>query len=77
MSDPNAYPRPRRHLTEEELFRGYGADDSATLTPSADDVRRRLVSSLRREELEASGLPSRPTMLPTADTLPADGGRTQ
>lgn len=62
-------------LSEAELFAAYrGVEPSATLPESADDLRRRLVSRLRREELEASGLPPRPTKLPTADAT-SDGRR--
>lgn len=63
-------------MTEDELFRAYGGlRRSASIPESADDVRRHLVSELRREESEASGLPSRPTRLPPADAIPLGGRR--
>lgn len=66
-------------MTEEELFRAYGLGTgyrwSDSIPASADDVRRRLVSDLRREESGATGLPSRPTRLPPADADPLDRNR--
>jgi hypothetical protein len=70
--------------TELELFAAYGvsrpvAEHEARPLPSpesADDIRRRLVSELRREDSGASGLPSRPTGLPPADAIyPGSVGR--
>lgn len=64
-------------VNEEELFRAYrglrrGSVPSASISVSADDERRRLVSDLRREESGATGLPSRPTRLPPADASDLD-----
>ena len=57
-------------MNEAELIAAYGGlPESASIRASADDVRRRLVSDLRREESGATGLPSRPTKLPPADSL--------